>query len=91
MSEGKNHMVIKSMIREFMLKEFKISGFHEYFGDDESLIDSQILDSLSILQLISFMDEKFNIFPAEGEVDPEKIDSVNQIADYIFKKLKEEE
>lgn len=91
MPERKNHMDIKSMIREFMLEEFKISGFHENFGDDESLIDSQILDSLSILQLISFMDEKFNIFPAEGELDPEKIDSVNQIADYIFKKLKEEE
>ena len=91
MPEGKNHMDIKSTVREFMLEEFKISGFHKNIGDDESLIDSQILDSLSILQLISFMDEKFYIFPGEGELDSEEIDTVNHIVNYILKKLKEKQ
>jgi len=79
-------MDIKSIVREFMLEEFKSSGFHENIGDDESL---QIIDSLSILQLISFMDEKFGIFPAEGELNSGEVDTINQIVNFISKKLKE--
>jgi len=91
MSKRKNQMDIKGMVREFMLEEFNSSGFRENIGDDESLIDSQIIDSLSILQLISFMDEKFGIFPAEGELNSGEIDTINQIVNYILKKLKEKQ
>ena len=75
------------MIRGFMMQDFKESGFHENIRDDESLIDSQILDSLSILQLISFMDQKFGIFPEPDELVPEKIDTINHIEEFITKKL----
>jgi acyl carrier protein len=37
------------------------------------------------------MDEKFGIFPAEGELDSEEIDTVNHIVNYILKKLKEKQ
>ena len=75
------------MIREFMIENLNDAGFHENIRDDESLIDSQILDSLSILQLISFMDEKFGIFPAEDELNPEKLDTINSIEEFIRNKL----
>jgi len=84
-------MDIKNKVRDFMLEEFNSSGFNENIGDDESLIDSQIIDSLSILQLISFMDEEFGIFPAEGELNSGEIDTINQIVNYILKKLKEKQ
>ena len=80
-------MDIKKMIREFMIEELNDAGFHENVRDDESLIDSQILDSLSILQLISFMDEKFGIFPAEDELNPETLDTINHIEAFIRNKL----
>ena len=80
-------MDIKKMIRDFMIEELNDAGFHENVRDDESLIDSQILDSLSILQLISFMDEKFGIFPAEDELSPEKLDTINSIEEFIRNKL----
>ena len=91
MSKRKNHMGIKGMVRKFMLEEFNSSGFNVNIGDDESLIDSQIIDSLSILQLVSFIDDKFGVFPAEGELNSVEIDTINQIVNYILKKLKEKQ
>jgi len=73
---------IKQMIREFMVKELKDSGFHENIHDNESLIDSQVLDSLSILQLISFMDEKFGFFPDDDELTLDKLDTINHIEEF---------
>ena len=80
-------MDIKKIVREFMIEELKESGFHENVRDDESLMDSFILDSLSILTLISFMDEKFGIIPADDEIKPEKFETVNLIGKYIKTKL----
>ena len=80
-------MDIKKTVREFMIEELSDEGFDENFGDDESLIDSFILDSLSILTLISFMDEQFGIIPESGEIDPERFETVNKIGDYISSKL----
>ncbi len=76
-------MDIKKIVREFMIEELKESGFHENVRDDESLMDSFILDSLSILTLISFMDEKFDIIPSDDELKPEKFETVNMIVEFI--------
>jgi len=80
-------MDVKDKIRKFMIKEFKHLGLYENVGDDESLIDSNILDSLSILTLISFMDDEFGIIPSHTELDPKIFDTINHIEEYIIKKL----
>ena len=80
-------MDIKKAIREFMIEELSDEGFDENFDDDESLIDSFILDSLSILTLLSFMDDKFDIIPEYDEIDPEKFETVNKIGEFIRSKL----
>jgi len=80
-------MDIKKAVREFMIEELRDEGFDENFDDDESLIESFILDSLSILTLISFMDENFGIIPENEEIDPEKFETVNKIGEFIRSKL----
>lgn len=78
---------IVNRLREFMKAEFRESGFHPGIGDDDSLVDSQILDSLSILKLVSFMDDEFGILPDPNELEPNQIDSLNRIAKFISGKL----
>ena len=82
-----NTMDIKEIVREFMIKEFKESGFHACVGDEDSLIESNILDSLSILKLISFMDERFDVMPEEDELNPERLETISLITSFIAKKL----
>lgn len=80
---------IQAKVRRFMLDELEESGFHENIGDDESLLECQILDSLSILKLISFVDEAFGIYFSEEEMEPEKFDTVDRITELIRRKLAE--
>ena len=81
-------MDVKEIIKEFVVKELAEDGFREAIDDDDSLIDSGILDSLNILKLLCFMDEKFNVMPAEDEIYPENFDSINYIYKFIEAKLK---
>ena len=51
-------MELEEIIREFLTEEFKEQGFHEGIRDNESLIEADIVDSLGILTIISFLEEK---------------------------------
>lgn len=81
-------MDIKKKLCNFMRIEFKEYGFHENFSNDSSLFDEGILDSMSILILINFLDEEFGILPEEGLFEPEEIRTVNNIAKYVLKMQK---
>ena len=80
-------MDINKTIREFLKTELSDNGFHDGVRDDESLIDAGIMDSLSILTTISFLDEKFGIIPSEDELDPENFMSVIAMCYFVEKKL----
>jgi acyl carrier protein len=69
-----------------MVEELAESGFREEISDDESLVESQILDSLSILKLISFMDEVFGIYFSEEELEPERFETVQRIIELVRNK-----
>lgn len=79
--------IIKKTIREFLIEELSGNGFHEGVRDDQSLIAAGIMDSLSILKTISFLDEKFGIMPTEDELDPSNFDSIDLIHKFIEEKL----
>lgn len=74
-----------------MLEEFRPGGFNDNFRDDESLIQSGVLDSLSILKLISFLDEEFNVSLDEDEFEPEKLETIDRIAGLVAGKLDAEQ
>lgn len=78
---------IRARVRRFMIAELEENGFREDFSDDTSLLENQVLDSLSILKLISFLDEGYGIFFSEEEFEPERFETVNRIVELIRKKL----
>lgn len=54
---------------------------------DESLLDSGIMDSTGILELVLFLEEKFSIAIPDEEIVPENLDSINNIVAFLNKKL----
>ncbi len=78
--------IIKKTIREFLIEELRDNGFHEAVSDDESLIDTGIMDSLSILKTISFLDEKFGVVLTEDELAPENFESITSIHNIVKKR-----
>ena len=53
------------------------------FADDESLIKSGRLDSLAVTKMVMFLETGFDVDFARIEFDPERFDSVAEIAAVI--------
>ena len=53
---------------------------------DESLIDSGIIDSTGILELVMFLEERFSINVDDEELIPENLDSINNIVSFLKNK-----
>ena len=55
-------------------------------GDDSSLFEGRILDSLNLLALITFLEETFNIRINNSEINIENLDTVSNILTFLEKK-----
>ncbi len=53
------------------------------FGDSESLIKSGRLDSLAVVKLVTFLESDFTVDFGKVEFDPERFDTVGEIAAVI--------
>jgi acyl carrier protein len=54
--------------------------------DDASFIDRHIIDSTGFLELISFVEQSFDIQISDDEMVPENLDSLNNIERFVQKK-----
>ena len=54
---------------------------------DTSLFQGQVLDSLNLVELITFVETRFGIKVAPSEVSIDNLDSVSRIVGFIQRKL----
>jgi acyl carrier protein len=74
----------KQTIRAFLLT---LIGKDVKFSDDDSLIASQLIDSLNIANLIVFLQETFQVTFDNEDLTPENLDSVNAITRFLEQKI----
>ena len=73
-------------IREFIIKKF-LYGKGERLKEDTSLVDEGIIDSLGILELVSFLEETFEIQFDDEEIVAENLENLKSIVDLVKRKL----
>lgn len=73
-------------IRSFVVETF-LWGKADRLQDDASFLEEGIIDSTGILELVSFMEEKYALTVEDHELVPENFDSVNKVAAYVREKL----
>jgi len=71
-------------VRQFICDNFIVED--GAFGDDDSLLAAKILDSTGILELVSFIEERFDVRVADQEVLPANLDSVSRITVFVRQK-----
>lgn len=69
----------RSTIREFVLDRLAPTSGRSEIADDDDLIDSGVIDSLGIFQLVAFLEESFGISIGDEEITPENFASVMAI------------
>jgi acyl carrier protein len=73
-------------VREFIVENF-LFGDGESLKDDTSFMEEGIIDSTGILELVFFLEETFGFSVEDDELVPDNMDSLQNIARFIDRKL----
>ena len=79
-------MNIKSQILKFVHENFLHANPENELEDDQSFLDSGIIDSTGVLELVTFIEETFKINIEDDELIPENLDSVEKLTQFIQRK-----
>lgn len=74
----------KECVRTFISEEFDVDLGK--IKDDDSLLDSGILDSLGVVKLMAFIEERFKIVVGPAEVTMDNFDTIEKILKYVAAK-----
>ena len=70
-------------IRQFLADAFPLSVEVDDLGDDDSLLDTGVLDSMGVLELVAFLEEQYQIEVPDEDLRPENLDSIARIIAYV--------
>src|SRR5512135_1311985 len=79
-------MQCKPEIKKFITDNFLYGLEDDTLGDDVSFLENGIIDSTGVLELVSFVQEKYKISVADEELVPDNFDSLNKLASFIAQK-----
>ena len=80
-------MNVEQTIKNFIIENFIIDENTDRLDHDKSFLESGIIDSTGILELVSFIEEHYNISVEDEELIPDNLDSVSNVVNFINKKL----
>lgn len=83
---GMTHDNIKDGIRQF-LHESILQDENIAIENDTPLISGGIMDSISTLKMVDFLEKKFSIEFQPHEVDQENLNTIDLIAQFVLSKM----
>jgi len=79
---------IRIILRGYITENFLPSSGLKGFKDNDSFLEKGIIDSTGVLELLEFIEEKFNIRVEDEEIVPDNLDSLKKLTNFISRKLK---
>jgi len=83
---GTPDRVIEAKIREFVAREILFAETDYPHSDDTSFLQAGVIDSLGVVELVTFTSRQFGIEVEQAEVTPQNFDSVERLAAFIRRK-----
>ncbi|CDZ45253.1 acyl carrier protein [Neorhizobium galegae] len=76
----------ENSVREFIAENFLFRADAEV-SNNQSLLESGVIDSTGVLELIAFLEQTYGITVADEEIVPENLDSIDNMTSYLTTKL----
>ena len=70
---------VRSVVRAFIATRLAPSAGRTDIADDDDLIDTGIVNSLGIFQLVAFLEERFQTSIGDEEITPENFGTIERI------------
>jgi len=78
---------ISREIKQFVITNFLFGQDSGTLTDDLPFLENGIIDSTGVLELVAFLEQRFAISVADRELLPENLDSINNAAQFVQRKL----
>ena len=78
-------MHIEQQLREFIAANF-LYGQPAVIGPGASLLESGIVDSTGMLEMIAFLEETYGFSIEDDELVPENLDSIENLVAFVQRK-----
>ena len=78
----------KSLIRKFIMSDLvKDKSVTSSLEDTDNLIETDIIDSLGVMKLLSFLEDKLSLKITDDEIIPENFESIDTISLFVQSKI----
>lgn len=78
--------LVADRVRDFITDTFLFGEEDERFTDTASFLETGIIDSTGLLELIAFVEDEFSFRIEEHEMTPSNLDSVANISAFVLRK-----
>ncbi|WP_025321609.1 acyl carrier protein [Deferrisoma camini] len=73
-------------VTEFLLRDPDLATGREQIDPDEPLLEGGLIDSMGVLKLIAFLEERFGVVFGDDDIDAEKFRSIRTIVSLVSSK-----
>jgi len=80
-------MEIKEKIKEYLLEKYFEEDNKDELENSTPLISGGVLDSISTMQVVDFLEKEFSVEFAAHEVDEEFLDTIDLMASSVENKI----
>lgn len=77
---------IAEKLRRFIAETILFSNNGYPYPDDASFLENGIIDSMNIMEIVMFVEDRFGIKVEDSEIIPDHFDSIARIADFVERK-----
>lgn len=81
-----SHSEIMTRVRGFVEENFLYMHSNFQLADDDRLLDKGVIDSMSIVEMISFIEREFGVNAMEEEISDANFGSLAGIARFVTEK-----
>jgi acyl carrier protein len=80
---------LEQSIRKFIASDILYSQEGFPYADDASLLQEGVIDSLGVVELVTFVQKQYHVKVEQQEVVPDNFDSVAKLSAFVRRKLNE--
>lgn len=74
-------------IKAFIVSNFLFGQDGSGLTEEQSFLETGVIDSTGLLELVSFVEQKYGISIGDRELVPENLDSLRNISQLVARKL----
>lgn len=78
---------VRDCVQGFIEEKFLAAAGLAGIRPDDSLLDNGIVDSTGVLELIDFLETRFDIKILDEELVPDNLDSIDKIVAFVGRKI----